>query len=398
MKKSNFLFFMMLFNLICLIASCKSEDHQEKSTTKTKQESKSKKAPISPNEILAFYNSQPTAQKDKINIVPESLELNITMANSALLSLLGENGRFIYLTNSQFTLSDTVSYNILRHSGSLYAMIDYELKYGAGKNANDLLRGLDYLKTCCVHEAEMGALAVWSLSGKESGISEDQVKLGGTGLGLLALLYGEKLRPGYTSKHVLYSLGDFILYMQKKEGGFYSKYFPDERARYDKWTSLYYPGEAALALIELYKYSGKTRYLDGAHKALTFLANKRLNQRNVEADHWALLATKEIFTLQSKEHGRNQKDFELLLGHAIQICHSIIQQLGKNSFAAGTSVTPIATRLEGVQAALLILPKEEKYSGFRNELQEYVDDGINFLINAQIKNGSSKGAFCKKSG
>ena len=61
----------------------------------------------------------------------------------------------------------------------------------------------------------------------------------------------ERTMPGTTPVEFLRRLGNFLLFMQNKDGGFYSKFIPEKGGRDDSWTSLYYPGEAALGLIML---------------------------------------------------------------------------------------------------------------------------------------------------
>jgi len=47
-------------------------------------------------------------------------------------------------------------------------------------------------------------------------------------------------------------LGNFLLFRQKTDGSFYSKYLPEKGGRDDCWRFLYYPAEAALGLLMLY--------------------------------------------------------------------------------------------------------------------------------------------------
>ncbi len=90
--------------------------------------------------------------------------------------------------------------------------------------------------------------------------------------------------------------------MQKNDGSFYSKYIPEKGGRDDSWTSLYYPGEAALGLLMLYEKDPSPEWLQGAADAMSYLSRIRYNKIIVEADHWALIATAKL--LKQYDHSR----------------------------------------------------------------------------------------------
>ena len=62
----------------------------------------------------------------------------------------------------------------------------------------------------------------------------------------------DQARPGTVPISQLQALGRFIIFLQKADGSFYSKYGANGKPVED-WQSLYYPGEAALGLIALYE-------------------------------------------------------------------------------------------------------------------------------------------------
>ena len=118
-----------------------------------------------------------------------------------------------------------------------------------------LVRAGRFLRECCVESLadRDDLLAVWSRPELTRGRGLLQAKLGGTGLGLVALLSAERVHPGSRFLDDLRRLGWFIVYMQKDDGSFYSKYVPAESGRNNTWTSWHYPGEAALGLILLHE-------------------------------------------------------------------------------------------------------------------------------------------------
>ena len=88
--------------------------------------------------------------------------------------------------------------------------------------------------------------------------------------------------------------------MQKPNGSFYSKYIPTEGGRWDKWKSLYYPGEAALGLLMLYELDPSPLWLKAAVDALVYLASSRAHKTEVEADHWVLLAAAKLLSIDGR--------------------------------------------------------------------------------------------------
>ena len=289
-------------------------------------------------------------------------------------------------------------YNILRHAGTIYAMCDYyQLKPDV--NIRDAIeRAGRYLRDKSILPIpERGDIsAVWSVLEVIFDGSPLQAKLGGTGLGLVALLSIEKIRPGFTPRSDLQSLGRFIVYMQKEDGSFYSKYIPSMGGRWDKWQSLYYPGEAALGLLMLYEKDSSDIWVEAAAKALAYLADSRKNSAEVPADHWALLATEKLLTLVSCD--KLPVSWDLLINHAIQICDTIlagqIENIERPEYDGGFSedgrTTPTAIRLEGLLAALTILPPDHD---IRKRIVAAVHRGISFLLRAQVGEGEFVGAF-----
>ena len=87
-------------------------------------------------------------------------------------------------------------------------------------------------------------------------------KLGGTALWIIALSNVRKVIPELVKIEYLRRFGRFLLFMQKDTGEFWSKYYPYGNKKEEKWKSLYYPGEAILAFVMLYKDNNDTIALD----------------------------------------------------------------------------------------------------------------------------------------
>ena len=168
------------------------------------------------------------------------------------------------------------------------------------------------------------------------------------------------------------------------------------RGRWDKWQSIFYPGEAALGLLMLYQKDPADIWIESASRALTYLARSRKGSTDVSADHWALLATAKMLSLENIDELPVSR--ELPINHAIQVCETILQSQIKDSeraeynggFSTDGGTTPIATRLEGLQAALSFLPAKHE---IRKRINSAVPRGIAFLLRAQVYEGEFVGAI-----
>lgn len=330
---------------------------------------------------------------------PVAVEEAIALSSEFLADLTGENGRMAYRFNLNPTISVTPKYNILRHAGTLYAMcMAYEREPDANLRAA-IGRAGRFLRETSIRTVPEGyrMRAVWSIPEINGGKGPLQAKLGGTGLGLVALLRMEKSFPGSTPLSELQSLARFILFMQKEDGSFYSKYIPSQGGRWDNWTSLYYPGEAALGLAMLHAKDGAEVWKEAAFDALAYLANRRKNEDSVPADHWALLATETLLNVAVFSQGET----DLLIDHAVQICQKMIDDQIREGrqpgliggFSKNGKTTPAATRLEGLLAAQSFLPSDNP---IQRRMADAIPRGISFLLRAQITEGEYAGAFTRE--
>jgi hypothetical protein len=308
-------------------------------------------------------------------------------------------GKFLYRININPDILVKPKYNFLRHAGAIYALATYDQLYPQNTTKNAIKRATAFLKKSSIApmpERE-DLLAVWSHPDITGSSKPLQAKLGGSGLGLISLLSVEKIIPGTTPIEYLRKMGNFLLFMQKSDGSFYSKYIPEKGGKDDTWVSLYYPGEAALGLLMLYEKDRSLKWLQGAADSIAYLAHKRGGKKRVEADHWALLATSKLLPLYHLcRQSLPKKAIEL---HAIQICESILKSIPINNrntsyFGCLTNdgrTTPTAIRLEGLLAAISYLPEE--YANLRRRMISVTNDGLLFLLRAQLRSGQYTGGI-----
>lgn len=318
-------------------------------------------------------------------------------------------GRFTYETSLDVALDDVVGrnyadspqedYNLLRHNGAIYSLaLSYERSRSRGgsgsggsgnggtDNNNDAViaamqRAVAYLKheTLPVPSGTDGhnflpdQLAPWERSDdKDPESTPRTAKLGGAGLALIAMGYMEHIVPGTTDTEYLRQVGNFIAALQNPDtGSFTCKYSYQKGAPDASWVSLYYPGEAALGMAVLAELEEPTsdlrdKWVSVGTKALLYLEMLRRDQDlgDIEADHWALLATARILPLLLLDDSSSTVDYWLVYSHGVRVARSMVAwnnnppgRLIEHSgcFTFDRRTCPTATRLEGLCECMLCI-------------------------------------------
>jgi hypothetical protein len=225
---------------------------------------------IQPMKIEPFSLSIWASAK-RVTVTIDSMQLKeaIHLSANYLINRCNDNGKFLYRINLNTNIRPKPKYNLLRHAGTIYALTTYDQHYPGKITQNALDRAVGFLKESSIAplSTRKDLLAVWSHPEITGSNKPVQAKLGGTGIGLLALLSVEKRRPGTTPVEYLRKMGNFLLFMQKTDGSFFSKYIPGKGGKDDSWISLYYPGEAALGLLMLYEKDPSVAWLQAAATA-----------------------------------------------------------------------------------------------------------------------------------
>jgi hypothetical protein len=329
--------------------------------------------------------------------VKDQLTEGIRAAANYLIRRCGESGQFEYRVNLDPRVTVKAKYNLVRHAGAICALAWYSdlMRNDAARPA--IGRAVEFLRANIAPVSHSPLRhAVWSRREIEGRGRRTQCKLGATGLALVALGLAQKVDSQFVSSSELTALAEFVFFMQKSTGQYYSKYFPGRDRRSAKWTSLYYPGEATLGLLVAYQIGADRRWLAAAERGLHYLAKHRRGRFPVEPDHWALMATAEYLRIHQVADGRPTS--QDLLQHAIQICESMLHEQvcsggsAENCgwFTADRRTTPTATRIEGLLAALRFLP--DSLQDLRHRMVIGVVRGIQFLLRSQIQDGPFAGS------
>ena len=253
------------------------------------------------------------------------------------------DGRFdyVYLPKSDHV---TDTYNIVRHAGTIYSMLDV---WETTRDAETLAaadRALRFLERSIEPWPGEDGCRVLHYGGK--------VKLGGIALAVVALCEHATVTGKSTWNKTAQSLGRSLLRMQGADGKFlHQMSWPDLDPL--EFRSQYYPGEAQLALCRLHQLDGDSRWIDAAERGARYLIEVR--DRGVETlslthDHWLLYALDALWRARPKE---------LWVDHGMRISKAITAGQRREvewpdhrgSWGRRPRATPAATRNEGLLAA-----------------------------------------------
>lgn len=237
-----------------------------------------------------------------------SLRARIRLAADYLTRETGPSGRMTYTYTPTKDTTDS-AYNMLRHAGTLYSMMqaqrlepDDDL-LDAGKRAAKYLVGR--MKEDSRHPGEW-----FVLDGKRA-------KLGGAGLALIALVELEKASPGAVEPAHLQGLAQHIERMQNPDGSFTCFYEWDDRKESGE-RSVFYPGEAMLGLIRLEQLTGERKWVDIAARGADYLVDDQWVGWGIRVmvapDAWLLQALEELDRVAPDE---GRRAYAFAVGRAI---------------------------------------------------------------------------------
>ena len=318
-----------------------------------------------------------------ISFTPDQLLESATLAGNYLKNAVKDSGQFIYEYDPVNDI-ESASYNILRHSGTIYSMLQlYNITYDsillekAEKAINYIL--LQYLKPFNNQSMVI--------------VENDKIKLGGNALAIIALAEHSKVTNKSDNLKTMQDLAKFITISQKENGEFICERTYSNGEIID-FVSLYYPGEAILSLCRLYSLDGNETWLDVAEKGAQYLINLRkdIPTDALVHDHWLVIALNELY---------RYRDNQTYIEHSMDIATSImnLQRDGKNripeypewlgSYYTPPGSTPTAIRSEALIAAYY-LSKDYVNSSNTSRLLNAINLGIYFQLQTQFNDDNVK--------
>ncbi len=277
----------------------------------------------------------------------ESLFTAVRSGADYLSRVLSDQGRYAYIYHPTDDRDDA-SYGWLRHAGATYALLEAYEEFGTPLYLDKAERALAYLKTHFTDDP--GRQGKYLLDTNE----EEQQKVGGAGLALLAFAKHAAVTGKRTELETMRALARSIIGQQYPDGHFRANADLDEdSAKKRKREPVYYQGEAALGLLRLYAIDPQPAYIDAARKAADWVVQVRdvnVSQDNQEHDHWISYVLNDLYRVAHDD---------AYVEHAYKIARAIMskQHRAGNSPApdwVGTfyegQTTPGATRLEAYAA------------------------------------------------
>jgi len=294
-----------------------------------------------------------------------------------LINAVKNNGQFVYayLPKSD---SESESYNILRHAGTIYAMADLYQESGDQRLLAAIKRAIDFLGTYIRH-CQVGGVS-------ESCIVEnEETKLGGNALAVLAFTqYMIATGEDYLLEETR-SLARWIISNQNENGEFkiHKVEFPSGEPT--EFISEYYPGEAVYALARLYSLDNNNQWLTAAVNGAKWLAADRIQGKPKEEiihDHWLLLG---LDALQHIQPDLVFVESARLIADAITASQNLNPRYPDwyGSYYNPPRSTPAATRSEGLLAAYRIL-RDFDTSGQADWIMQAVRRNITFQLGTQF--------------
>jgi hypothetical protein len=310
-------------------------------------------------------------------LTPKGLRAKAVLAGKYLARMVKPSGRFVY-TYHPSTAEESRNYNLPRHAGTVYSMMQLYRLTGDQELLAAGRRALRYLLKQ-VHPAR-------GSEPRRAVVVEGKiVKLGGVGLAGIAIAEYVKATNDRKPLETLRQLGRWIQSVQDEETGeLHTHYMAWPSGRRLDRKMAYYPGEAILALTRLGSLDPDGGWITSAEKAAAFQV-KSQQGKELWADHWLLYALNEI-------HAATGNDRLARHAHAM-VREAIVDKQRRQveplrrdwvgSFYVPPRTTPTATRMEGLAATWFLADRQERRelaATYRQTLQP----GVQFVLQGQI--------------
>jgi hypothetical protein len=200
-----------------------------------------------------------------------------------LANLIKDDGSFVY-GYDPVSGEELGSYNILRHAGTVWCLINYYEKTGDSGVIEAILSGLGYLEDCIEY---LGPDTAYVVERKDN-----EIKLGGNAIALLAYIAYMETFDTDVYQNLCAALAEGILELLDHETGKYYHVlnFPDFSEK-EEYRTVYYDGEATYALAKMYSFTKDGRYLDAAASAADNFIAGDYEQYH---DHWVSYSVNEL--------------------------------------------------------------------------------------------------------
>ncbi|MGX5913494.1 hypothetical protein ACR0ST_01995 [Aliidiomarina sp. Khilg15.8] len=311
----------------------------------------------------------------------QSRALDVARNGAAYLARQTAPGGRMHYEYDALTDNTSDDYNILRHAGSLWSMLLVQKDAPTVELHRKSLAACEYLlQQIRPFSSQHPDLLVVT--------EKNHAKLGGNGLALVALSAAYKVQGTTDLLPTMQGLARWICATQAADGRFTMHKVRLNPLETRSFVSGYYPGEAILGLVSLYKIDRDHRWLDAADRAARWLINVRDAGKPVdslERDHWLLYALNELHRLQPRPlflaHTRR---LLASITHAQHTKHAMPDYVG--GFQEPLNGGSTACMCEGMAAGYALL---RDYGGPDNaeelaSLRKAMEAGLSVLLQMQL--------------
>ncbi|MCB8888627.1 UDP-N-acetylmuramoyl-tripeptide--D-alanyl-D-alanine ligase [Vreelandella malpeensis] len=249
----------------------------------------------SPRPLQGYRSGQQgrhTGRRVIETLTPAGTRALIDRASAFLAAQVEPDGRFVYGIHPCFD-RDVAGYNTLRHASSIYSMLEaWEVNQSAVlKDAID--RALGRLTTTFLKRFEhRGERVTYLLE------ANGEIKLGGSGVTLLALAKYTELTGDEQYLPVMEELALGIRQLQLESGGFDHVLNAADLSVKERFRIIYYDGEAAFGLMRLFGLTKDPRWLEVVERAFKyFIAQEHWRAH----DHWLSYCVNELTLYRPEE-------------------------------------------------------------------------------------------------
>ncbi len=337
-----------------------------------------------------------------------------------LLRQLAPNGKFVYeYQTTDGSRSDPVSgpYNMPRHSGTTYFLAQLYSYTRLDEFREGAQRAMGYMAAqipdSCGHLQPGESPPPYACV--TDGASQ-HASLGATALAINALIEYEVSTGDRAHRGITLKLSEFILFMQRDDGSFAHVYNLGTRERNLKLRTLYFDGEAALALARVYDLTRDAKYLRPLERAMDWVTGGAYNyfagSFYFGEDHWTCIAADAAWPhLKKKQYVDFCEEYSKFLRRA-QFHEG--EAPGQDDFVGGYGFTPffppnntpVSSRTETMLSTLRLMENHGRDAsatraqvwrslGFlvRNQLRE---DNTYMIHDPKLAEGAMMGSFLRR--
>jgi len=281
------------------------------------------------------------------------------------------NGKFKYLYDAEKNEYDDSEYNIVRHAGTCYALLDLYEEVEIDKYLNSGVAGLDYLCEFTNRISKDKWAIDWG----------GEMKVGTVSLAILGMVryYEATDRDKYNI--YIEKFANFIVSQQRDDGAFAGIYGDEDE-------DLYYSGEAFFALSLAYDIFEKNYYLESIEKALKYYWSPFYDYNNSAFIPWASSGCAKWFEL-TNDYKFLEFCFEMTdIQISRQNYENLCDELGNNLY--GYFIGPTVNTgvyLEGIGDAFRIAKSvydSQRIANYYKSLKA----GLEWLLSLQFRKES----------